>query len=135
MATEDQFGVAKRGGGRYKMSNAVTVTMVAGATTTDSTFTPPLGSRVSSIKWHTAAAFTGSPTNIYLTVGKTAGGADYVANTDVKGAGAPTSATLVAAADYSSWPAQAVFCTVTANGGTSPAGSVVVEVEYAPANP
>ncbi len=135
MATEDQFGVAKRGGGQYKMSNAVTITMAAGATTTDSTFTPPLGSRVSAIKWHTAASFTGAPTNINLTVGKTAGAAQYVAATDVKTAGAPTVGTLVAAADYSSWPAQALFCTITAVGGTNPAGSVVVEVEYSPPNP
>lgn len=136
MATEDQFGVAKRGGGQYKMANAVTVTMAAGATTTDSTFTPPAGTRISAIKWHTGVTFTGSPTNINLTIGKTAGAAQYVAAVDVKTAGAPTAATLVAAPDYSSWVSgQALFCTITAVGGTNPAGSVVVEVEYAPANP
>jgi len=137
MATVDRVFLNKRGDVtaiRSKVAAGVTLTMAAGATTTLS-FTPPEGSRVSAIKWHTATTFTGSPTNIYLTVGKTAGGQDYVANTDVKTATAPTAASLVAIADWASWPVQAMFCTLTANGGTNPAGTCVVEIDYAPANP
>lgn len=135
MATDDQFMIANRGGGRIKMAKAITLTMAAGATVTDSTFTPPAGSRVSAIKWHTATTLTGSPTNINLTIGKTAGAGEYVAAVDVKTAGAPTAATLVTSPDYSNWPAQALFMTLTAVGGTNPAGAVVVEVDYSPANP
>lgn len=135
MATEDQFGVAQRGGGRYKMSKQVTVTMAAGATTTDSTFGPPAGSRVSAIRWKTDTTFSGSPTNINLTIGKTAGAGEYVAAVDAKTAAAPTLATLVSSTDYFNWPAQALFCTLTAVGGTNPAGSVIVEIDYSPPNP
>jgi hypothetical protein len=136
MATQDEMIVARRGGGRLKSTYAVQPTMVAGATVTDSSFTPPAGSRVSILKWHTGTAFTGSPTNINLTVGKTAGAGDYVAAVDVKGAGAPTASTLVAQPDYSSWPAgQALFVTLTAVGGTNPAGSCTVEVELSAPSP
>lgn len=136
MATEDQFAVAKRGGGQEKMAIAVTVTMVAGTTVTDSTIVLPTGSRVSAIKWHTGTTFSGSPTNINLTIGTAAAGTQYVAAVDVKTAGAPTAATLVAKTDYASWPAtQALFITLTAVAGTAPAGSCVIEIEYAPPNP
>lgn len=135
MATEDQLAVSQRGGGRVKMSKHVTLTMAAGATITDSTFTPPQGSRVSAIKWKTDTNFTGAPTNINLTIGKTAGAGDYVAAVDIKTAAAPTTATLVSSADWFNWPVQALFCTLTAVGGTNPAGSVTVEVDYAPLNP
>lgn len=136
MATEDQLTVGKRGAGQVKMSKAVTVTMAAGVAATDSTIIPPQGSRVSSISWHTSGNFTGSPTNIYLSVGKTAGAQEYVGNVDVKTAAAPTAATLVAAADWSNWPVgQGLFATITAVGGTNPAGSVVVEANYSPPNP
>jgi hypothetical protein len=136
MATDDQRAVALRGGGQEKMGKAIALTMAAGATTADTSFAPPAGSRVSAIRSYTAAAFSGGPTNINLTVGKTAGGTDYVAAVDIKGANASTSLTLVAAPDWASWPAgQAVCAQIAAVGGASPAGTVIVEVDYSPPNP
>ncbi len=136
MATQHQSDIARLtagGGARAQLSVHVTLTMVAGAPVTDSTFTPPAGTRVSKISWHTSTSFTGSPTNIYLTCGKTAGGADYVANTDVKTASPPTACTMVAQPDYDSWTAgQSIFSTLTANGGATPAGSVVIVYDFAP---
>lgn len=135
MATDDQAMIARRGGGQVKMSSGIAVTMVAGATISGS-FTPPAGSRVSIMKSFTPVAFTGAPTNINLTVGKTAGGTDYVAAIDIKAANSSTALTLVSAADYANWPSgQAIFATLTAVGGTNPAGTCTVEVEYSPPNP
>lgn len=135
MATDDQFMIANRGGGRIKMSRRMVLTMAAGVTVSD-TFTPPTDSRVSSIRYYNPVAETGSPTNINLTVGKTAGGTEYVNTVDVKAANASTSATLVAAPDYASWPSgQAIVAQIAAVGGTNPAGTVTVEIEYSPPNP
>jgi hypothetical protein len=144
MATEDQYGVAQRGGGRYHTSKTVTLTMAAGATTSDVvTIAPPPGSRVTAFSAYNTTAFTGAPTNINLTVGKTAGGTEYVAATDVKAAGkfvlTPATTNI---ADMLNWPnasssvlGQAIGVQIAAVGGTSPAGSVTVEVFYSAPNP
>lgn len=137
MSSDFQFETAKLGGGRRHLSKAITLTMAAGATVADLTFVLPTDSRISSFRAKNATAISGSPTNINLTVGKTASGAvEYVAATDVKAAGdfALTLATG-AIADLQSWPnGQALAVTLTAVGGTNPAGTVVVEVFYAPPN-
>lgn len=118
------------------MDRLVSLTMAAGATTSDITFVPPTGSRVSSIRIHTPVTITGSPTNINATVGKTAGGAEYVASVDCKGFTVPTATTLVGAPDYSSWVSgQAICCQIAAVGGTNPAGTVNFFVSYQPPNP
>lgn len=86
------------------------------------------------MKSYTPVAITGAPTNINLTIGKTAGGVEYVASVDKKAANAADALTLVAAADYSNWPAQAIFAQIAAVGGTNPAGTINVEIEFAPPN-
>lgn len=126
-----------RGGGRMKQSIHITLTMVAGATTADTSFTPIPGSRITSIKAVNPTAFTGTPTNINLTVGKTAGGTEYVAATDIKAASI-TSLTLATSnlADLLSWPvSQAVGLQIAAVGGTSPAGAVTVVIDFDAPNP
>ena len=134
MATEEQMTIARLGGGNPRMAYPVVVTMVAGATTTAS-YILPAGSRLSVLRLYVAASFTGTPTNIFLTIGKTAGAADYVAQVDVKASSVPTALTLVNVPDYVLWPSgQAIFVTLTANGGTSPAGSVTIAVDFAPPN-
>jgi|SRR5581483_7942334 len=136
MATADGLITARRGGGRLKSSKHITLTMAAGATVSDSSFTPPEGSRVAVMRYYTTATFSGSPTNINLRCGSAAAGQQYVADTDVKTANAATALTQVAAADWSSWPAsQAMFFQLAANGGTNPAGTVIVEIDYAAPNP
>jgi hypothetical protein len=135
MATDDQYMMARRGGGQMKTSATIALTMAAGATVSGS-FTPPAGSRVSAMRSYTPTAISGSPTNINLTVGKTAGGQEYVATVDKKAANANDLLTLVAAPDYASWPSgQAIIAQIAAVGGTNPAGTVNVEVDFSPANP
>lgn len=140
MATDEQAFVAHRSdpvnipSTRIKTSAVITLTMAAGVTVSGS-YTPPLGSRVTAMKSLTPVAITGAPTNINLTVGKTAGGAEYVASVDKKAANAADTLTLVAAADYASWPAQAIFAQIAAVGGTNPAGTVSVEIDYSAPNP
>jgi hypothetical protein len=131
MASVEQKNQARRGG-QTAARQTIPITMAAGAAT-DVTFTVPAGSNFVRFQWATAAAFSGSPTNINLTVGKTSGGADYVAAIDVKGQTAPTAAALVnaGAADLISAPAQTWHATLTAVGGTNPAGTCTLLVEYA----
>jgi hypothetical protein len=132
MATLTQKVEARRGG-QPRTSELITLTMAAGAVV-DQPIAIPQGSAALSFRWMTPAAFTGSPTNIWLTVGKTSGGQDYVANTDAKaaaGLSAPTQATG-AVADLVAWPAQSAHATLTANGGTNAAGTVYLLVEYTP---
>jgi hypothetical protein len=130
MSTVEQKAESKRGG-QARVGQIVPLTMAAGATT-DVTFTLPVGSRFVGFSWSTPAAFSGSPTNIYLTVGTSSGDQSYVANTDVKAKTAKTVCTLVGAgaADLDSAPSQTWHATLTANGGTSPAGTCNLLVEY-----
>ena len=138
MASADRLIVARRGDSnvtRIKTSAVISLTMTAG-TTISGSFTPPEGSRVTAMKSLTPVAISGSPTNINLTVGKTAGGQEYVATVDKKAANAADALTLVAAPDYASWPAgQAIVAQIAASGGTNPAGTISVEIEYSAPNP
>lgn len=131
MSTVAQKGEAKRGG-QVATRQTIPITMTAGATT-DVTFAIPAGASFIRFQWATGAAFSGSPTNINLTVGKSSGGTDYVAAVDIKGQTAPTACALVnaGAADLISAPAQTWHATLTAVGGTNPAGTCNLLVEYA----
>ncbi len=63
------------------------VTITSTGTTTDFFVDLPVGSFLQTILVFTPTAATGTPTNANLTVGKTLGGAEYVAATDIKAAG------------------------------------------------
>lgn len=136
MATDDRAITDRRGGGRIKTTHHITLAMLAVVTVDDSSFTPPFDSRVSDVRVYNPVAATGSPTNINLSMGKTAGGADYVAAVDVKAANSTTALTKVALPDWLSWPAgQAMFFRLAAVGGTNPAATVTVEVDFSAPNP
>lgn len=133
MATVAQKTANQRGGVSTRtMTRAFkTLTMAAGVTVSDS-ITVPAGSHLNSVKAETGAAFTGTPTNINLRVGSAATGQQVVADVDVKAQG-HVAATVVSSFD-------AIASTITyylqlaANGGTSPAGSVTVCIDYFPPN-
>lgn len=80
-------------------SVAVTVTATAN---TDIPVTLPTGANVLFIRWNTTTAFTGA--TVTAQVGATAGGTEYVAAVDVKGAQTLVM-TLVASANLQSFPA------------------------------
>ncbi|HEY3812845.1 MAG TPA: hypothetical protein VGL66_06435 [Caulobacteraceae bacterium] len=135
MATTAQKIKAQEGG-RPRVTKRVTLAMSAGATTDGATSEAiPAGACDFAFWYQNPAAFSGSPTNVNLTIGTASGDASYVAATDVKSAAGRTS--LVQAtghvADLQAWPAgQALHATLTAVGGTNPAGTVTVGVEYTP---
>ena len=132
-ADEDQYLNAGRGIGSRLMSlQMVPITMAAGATT-QATITLPAGSYIRAIKAETAVAFTGTPTNINLTAGSTAGGTDIMAATDVHTVGHVTG-TIVAGFDVTNATAAAAYTInfqIVNVGGTNPAGTVYVYVDYA----
>lgn len=135
MATVDQK-VRLQHGGRPRVSKHLTLVMVAGATvdaTTDLLI--PTGATDFIFRYSNAVAFTGSPTNINLTIGNAAGDARYVAALDAKAAAGYTLLTQANTnvADLQLWPAAGVIhATLTAVGGTNPAGTVLVQIEYTP---
>jgi hypothetical protein len=119
------------------------VTIVSGGASTDVQVNLPVGATLLTALDFTAVAATGAPTNANLSIGKTLGGAEYVAATDVKAAGktALTFATgdiadilsLPPAAGASSSPSgnpSPVFMRLAFVGGTSPALTTVVALEY-----
>ena len=132
-ADEDQFLNASRGAGSRVISlQQAPIVMAAGATT-QASITVPAGSYIRTIKVETPAAFTGSPTNINFRAGSTAAGNDIVADTDVKAAGHFTG-TMVAAFDVTAAAANAAYTVnfqIAAVGGTNPAGTVYVFLDYA----
>lgn len=132
MATTYQLETSQLGG-QFAVRQLLTLTMVAGAQT-DVPFSIPVGAAFVRFQYLTPAAFSGSPTAINLSIGKTLGGQDYVANTNVAALAAPTACTLVntTAADLASAPSQTWHATLTAAGGTNPAGTAYVLVEYMP---
>jgi uncharacterized membrane protein len=135
MATTAQK-IKAQDGGRPRVTKRITLAMSAGATTDGATdVVLPAGACDFAFWYQNPAAFSGSPTNINLTVGTASGDNSYVANTDVKAAAGRTVLTQAAGhvADLQAWPAgQAIHATLTANGGTNPAGTVTVGIEYTP---
>lgn len=128
-ATEDQFLNALRGiGSRLRSAQVMPLTMVAGATVSGSV-SLPVGSWIQAVKFETPTAISGSPTNINCRVGTAAAGQEVVADTDAKAQGHIT-ATMVAAFDVVGNNASAVFGQCAAVGGTNPAGTVNVVVDY-----
>lgn len=130
MATVEQKRLAKRGGSiaaRELYARAVTLTMAAGATVSDS-LTLPEGAWLEGIQAEVATAITGTPTNINLRVGTAAAGQEVVADTDVKAQG-HFNTTIVASFDKQTG-ATTYYFRLAAVGGTNPAGTVNVIVKF-----
>lgn len=132
MASVAQKNEAKRLG-IARASKLITLTMAAGAAV-DTSFTPPAGSTGVIFRWATATAFTGSPTNINLTVGTAAAGGQYVAAVDVKAATGWTSAAEATSnvAELVASTGLPLYVSLAAVGGTNPAGTAYLLVEYTP---
>ena len=132
-ADEDQYLNAGRGVGSQLVSlQRLTLTMAAGATT-QGTITVPAGTFIRTIRAETGTAFTGAPTNINLRAGSTAGNNDIMTDTDIKAAGHFTG-TVVAGFDVTNAAANGPYTMnfqIAAVGGTNPAGTVYVFVDYA----
>jgi hypothetical protein len=131
MATEESFIATNHGvGSRPRYGQTVALTMTAGATATGQ-MALPQGSWITTIRGETPAAFSGSPTNINLRVGNAAAGQQLLADTDVKAQG-EIMGSIAAAYDRIANNDTTLFFQLAANGGTSPAGTCNVLVEYFP---
>lgn len=115
--------------GRMFASQFITLTMVAGATTKGSV-SIPTGATGLSVGYANGTAFTGSPTNINLTIGSTDGGAEIMAALDVKAAGNSAGTFVAANSALVITPPSTVYAQIAAVGGTNPAGTVQVRVSY-----
>lgn len=120
------------------------VVITTTGTTTDFTTDLPVGATLNTILFFNPTAATGTPTNANVSVGKTQGGAEFVAAVDLKAAG-KTALTFASTniADAINMPATAglngvggtsmsrVYIRVAFVGGTAPAmtGAVAI-VEY-----
>lgn len=114
---------------RPLVRKALTLTMAAGATV-QGTITVPAGSELSAVQARVGTLFSGSPTNINLSLGTAAAGAQVVANTDIKAVGNfnPT----IAAAFDTTGATTVYHVQLAAVGGTNPAGSATVYLNYFP---
>jgi len=92
----------------------------------DASINIPIGSFITSIKTIRAAAITGSPTSVNLTVGTSAGDDTYVEAVDVKAAGVTEHLIVV----NTTVTANAIYARLATTGGTTPGGPVIVVVEY-----
>ena len=136
MSTEIQSAYTAAGAGDRTnvladYTKLVAMTMTAG-TTVSASFQIPAGAILRSFISDVATAFSGSPTNINLSIGSAAAGAQMVAATDVKAQG-HTTLTTVSTFDnigYASSATQTVYLTLAAVGGTNPAGTAYVRVGY-----
>lgn len=109
-----------------------TLEVGAGNDNVDATITIPVGSQIVNIWADTLTAWD-SVTSASLTIGTTAGGAEYMDATDVKTAGRETTAPT--AADLALWDdvgsTNTLYIRVAQTGNTS-AGQLRVTVVYAP---
>ena len=129
MSSEDQYLNNRRGiGSRVGSSIVGPMTMVAGAAVAV-TQDIPKSSWLSSVRFETATAFTGSPTNINARIGNASTGQQVVADVDVKAQGHIT-ATIVAAYDSIGNNDGTLYLALAASGGTSPAGTVNAVIAY-----
>ncbi len=133
MATVDQSEYARFGGGDrsnvfVRVDKRIDLTMVAG-TTVAASLVLPVGAQRLTVQAEVPAAFSGSPTNINLSVGTAAAGAQIVAAMDVKAQG-HTPGVVVAGFDNTA-SAGTVYVTLAAVGGSAPAGVCTVYVGYA----
>ena len=132
MATENSFlNNARRGqGSRLNSTQLIALTIAGDGTVTG--FAPlPAGSWLKGVSIETPAAITGSPSNANVTVGSTSGGSDIVAAVNAAAQG-HVAATIAAAFDKVNGLAATgtVFAQVVTAGGTSPAGTIYVLVDY-----
>jgi hypothetical protein len=133
MATVGQSIVQNAGGG-VRCGYPVTLTVPAQANT-DFTFNIPVGARNVIFSTVTVSAF-GAATDAQLQIGKTVGGAEYVAATSIKALGKVTH-TLVATniADLETVPASlggvsAFTARIVQTGTASATGQATLFIEY-----
>jgi|GEM_PF-4374194 len=137
MATENSFlNNARRGiGSRLNSTQLIALTVNGDGTVTGSA-PVPAGSWLKSVAIETPVAISGSPTSANVSVGSTSGGSDIVAAINAASQG-HIAATIPAAFDKVNGLAAigTVFAQVVTAGGTSPAGTINVLVDFAaPAN-
>jgi hypothetical protein len=133
MANERQFTAAVEGGtsaARTRFGQAIGLAMSAGATVSGQ-LSVPQGSWITSIRAETATAFSGSPTHINLRVGNVAAGQQLLADVDVQAQGEIVGA-MPATYDRVNNNDATLFFQLAALGGTNPAGTCNVLVEYFP---
>lgn len=94
-------------------SKTTTITVVDGVAS--GTVTLPSGRYCTGMQVETPTTIPGTPTNINIKIGSSAGGSQYVADTDVKTQGVVDLTLLYAARN----PATTVHYTVTQSGGTA----------------
>lgn len=107
------------------------VLTVAAATNNDYIVPIPAGARDIDFRVLTDIAFT-AVTDAQISIGKTVGGAEYVAATTIKAIGVKTP-TLVdaAAADYESLPQAGINVRIAQSGGSTAVGQAKLYVRYA----
>lgn len=106
---------------------------VAANATTDFIVPIPVGARITGFRTLTDVAF-GAVTDAQISIGKTVGGAEYVAATTIKAIGSKIHSVVdAAAADYESLPQAFVNVRITQSGGNSATGAAKLYVEYATA--
>lgn len=123
------YGTVGPNGARQFASTFTTLTMVAGATT-KAQVAIPAGCTGLSVGYATGVAFTGTPTNINLTIGSTDGGAEIMAAVDVKATSNAAGVIVAANSSLVIAPPSIVFLQIAAVGGTAPAGATQVRVSY-----
>jgi hypothetical protein len=133
MATENSFlNNERRGQGSRLNSTQAIALAVSGDGTVTGSCAVPAGSWLKSVTIETPAAISGSPTSSNVQVGSTSGGSDIVAAVNAAAQG-HIAATIATGFDKVNGlaGAAAIFAQVATTGGTSPAGSINVLVDYA----
>ena len=131
MSTENQYITGKN----YSQRNAcrqLASLVVAGDATVKASIVLPAGSWIRGVTIETATAISGSPTHANVQAGLTDGGTEVVAAVDAQAQG-HIAATLVAALDKVGACAAAdttLYLEVITTGGTAPAGTINVLVDY-----
>jgi hypothetical protein len=119
-------------------------TLTSASSSNDFSFDLPVGASLISLILFNPTAATGSPTNANLSIGKTLGGAEFVAAVDIKAAG-KTALTFATTnlADAMNMPATAgitgvggvsvarVYARIAFVGGSSPTVAPILIAEYA----
>ena len=133
MATENSFlNNARRGIGSRLNSTLAIVLTVNGDGTVSGSAPVPAGSWLKSVTIETPVAISGSPTSANVSVGSTSGGSDIVAAVNAASQG-HIAATIPAGFDKVNGLAAngTVFAQIVTAGGTSPAGTINVLVDFA----
>ncbi len=113
-----------------RLSKIVTMTMSGGVTVSDM-IRLPAGAVLRGVNTEVPAAFSGTPTAMNLRVGTAAAGAQVMADTDVKAQGHGTGTIVTAFDVVGAFVAESdLYLQLAASGGTTPAGTVYVVVNY-----